>query len=341
LQTDPSAEPKVVDEIANLTLSGSTSSTILRLALPPEKNRELYRAVFRKMLETPNAKNLIVAEMLVAFDRVEEVVGRDQRPSLFRALDNMDTASELKGEKWRTIQPSFLDAAKDAKSKQVSLVVGTIQSGLSALSQEQWADVLNTEGNELALLFKLMKLKELRSLGPMFFDAIRSYGQRMVDGIIHPSKFLSEWHELPHQLSHAQRSPFYKSLRDQLLSKAPKPEIIVRVFRAFGEAFGANGDFADRRGDVIRAIIEPLMADSHENSLNCLEEYGGAFKQTVRRASKEDRQFLTDRLSALFSSAEEPRKSKLKDLGLVLEIELNDIPKIDDAEEGSKPADGT
>ena len=157
----------------------------------------------------------------------------------------------------------------------------------------------------MALVFTLIRIGELKLFGPMFFDALRSYGERMVDGVNHPSKFLSNWHELPHQLSYSQRAPFYKSLRDQLLSKVPRPEIIVKVFEAFGEPFAKNADFVDRKGDVIRSIIEPLMADNHDNSFASLEEFSDAFKQTIRRASEEDRQFLSDRLSALFLSADE------------------------------------
>jgi hypothetical protein len=253
----------------------------------------------------------------------------------------MNISSELADEKWKTIQPSFLDAAKEARSKQFSNVVQVIRSGLTALSQEQWAAVLNAEGDELALLFKLIKLKELKALGPMFFDAIRSYGERMVDGTNRPSTFLSEWHELPHQLSHAQRSPFYKSLRDQLVSKVPKPEIIVRVFRAFGGPFAENADFADRRADVIRTIIEPLLSDNNDNSLACLEQYGGAFKQTIRRADKEDRQFLTDRLAALALNAAEPRKSRLRSLCAIMDIQISELPRNDEPQGDGKPAEPT
>jgi hypothetical protein len=337
LLSDPSMDQAVVDEIANLALKWGSSARILRLALPADTNRELYRAVFRRMLESPSERTLIVTQMLTTFDRVEEVVGKDLRSNLFNALDNMNIASELTEEKWKTVQPSFLDAAKEARSKQLPAVVQAIRSGLVALSQEQWAAVLNAEGNELALVFKLMKLRELKSLGPMFFDVMRSYGERMVDGTNHPSRFLSEWYELPHQLSHAQRQPFYKSLRDQLVRKVPKPDIIVRVFQAFGEPFAENAAFEDRGGDVIRTIIEPLLADSHDISLVCLEEYSGVFKQTIRRASKEDRQFMTDRLSALSLNADEPRKSRLRGLGVMLDIEISEPSKGDELQEGGKP----
>ena len=78
------------------------------------------------MLASPGAKNLIVTEMLTSFDRVEEAVGKELRPNLFGALDNMDISAELTDEKWKTIQPSFLDAAKEARSKQLPEVVQAI-----------------------------------------------------------------------------------------------------------------------------------------------------------------------------------------------------------------------
>jgi hypothetical protein len=285
------------------------------------KGSELFRSVFQQLIESDRITALVVSDVFTKFDRLSEILSEEMKIKLLRKYDEFKIVDELSGDKWNTIQPSFLVASKQLKTKHYETAVEAIRAGLTALSREQWTEALNTENNALHLLFALIELGEAKPLETAFFDALRAHAQGVIDGAVLPTRFAESWHKLPLLLSVSHRPQFYRSVRDQLVNKMPTSNIIVQTLKLLGTEFTANADLP-RKADVIRTIIEPLVAAASDDSLNCLEAHSSAFAQTIKAAPQPDRQFLADRFGTVVSNSSAEQREKIERVAHAIGIDL-------------------
>jgi hypothetical protein len=169
LQTEPK-DPDLIDRLARLTIADHRFSHILKAALPVEENREIYRAILRKMVELGTYNRLAPTDILVSIPRVGEILGIEKCDKLLRYFDTWEIDKHIDESKWKSIAPDFLRFNKPLGTKHYSRVVAAIIHGITGMDQENWITTLNSEDNILALLFCIIELGETLETGPRAFS---------------------------------------------------------------------------------------------------------------------------------------------------------------------------
>lgn len=326
IQAKPENDNEILEGIARIAVQEGRFWHFLRLSLPADKNRNIYRSLLKPLVLNDGVNRLVVSDVLTKYDRISEILGNDLEKMFLERFDAFEIDEEISGEKWTAIQPQFLIASKPLRTDHFRTGIRAVQNGLSRLTTQEWIEALEKESNALRLLFTLIELDEAKTFDTSFYDALRTHAHKVIDGEIVPKRYFASWHALPQRLSSSSQRNFYKDLRDQLVNKAADADTIVRTLTLFGTEFTEKGDFSQRH-DVVRTIIEPLVADAKETSLSTLEEHSGSFARTIRKAAVPDRQFLVDRFVTVLAGSDAERKLRLEGLLDSLDIE---IPKVEE-----------
>jgi KAP family P-loop domain len=325
LQSEPSVAVPIVQAFASEALRRDLFDFILNLALPGDKNREFFRASIRMMIENLTSSQINPTNLIANFIDVEKILGAELSSRIIILLDEIDIASVYGAEKWKSLPMIFVASSQSLATRKSSDLTSAINRGLNAMSRDSWLDALRGETSELAFLIQLWQTDKLSIATTSFFDALSAHSKELVDGGKVPARFASEWSLLPKVLSEPQRSPFYKGLRDLLLESARSVDILVRLTTLFGSNFLARANLPERDEEVIRKILDPLLAAATDGAFGCIESNAESFRKVVDGASTSDREFILERIQALLLGPDESGKQRAQRiadlLGLVGDLE--------------------
>jgi hypothetical protein len=325
LQSEPSVVVPIVQAFASEALRRGLFDFIFNLALPADKNREFFRASIRIMVEDLKSNQINPTNLIANFIDVEKMLGAELSSKIIILLDEIDIASVYGAEKWKSLPMTFVTSSQSLATRKSSDLTSAINRGLNAMSRDSWLDALRGETSELAFLIQLWQTDKLSIATTSLFDALSTHSKELVDGGKVPARFASEWFLLPRVLSESQRSPFYKGLRDLLLESARSVDILIRLTTLFGPDFLARANLPERDEEVIRKILDPLLAAATDGAFGCIESNAESFRKVIDGASTSDREFILERIQALLSSPDESGKQRAQRiaglLGLVADLE--------------------
>lgn len=331
LQTSPD-DANLINDMAQHANLTRKFSDILVFSLPTNSDRELYRAILRTMVSLGNYNLIRVKDIITKTSRISEILGDDLSNKFIRRFDEWDISKDVSGDLWRALDEKFLSLSRNLSTRQYNVAVDAIRSGLEAWPAERWAESLKAEDDTIRLLFVLTDAGEALALGVAFNDGLKLHAQYLLDGGKAPIKYVAKWPKLAEVLSSPQRRQFSKWLRDRIIDKSPAAGVLRVVLSVFGPEFIAQADLFAKAEDVVRVMVDPLLADPAVGSLECLELHAAAFSGVLSAAAEEDKQIESKRVSALYEATPEDQRARIQALAatLGLSIELPMTPPGDE-----------
>lgn len=322
-QSNPKDEELLI-ALCDEAISRKSLSTIYDYAIQNGGEREIYRKLFKAMIErNAEGREVILWSSMGSFEKLLPILN-DKAGEYFNGLKSSTIVDELRNGDWKKVQSSFLTEAKKQDWKQLPELFTVLHAKLKALTTDEWIAAIEKEGDELRISLTLLEIGDGAHVGIEFLDALKTSAQKIVDGAKGPKKYRADWYKLPKMLSPAQQSMFYRSLRDQLVEKTPAAVSIRTIFDLYGDYFANGAEFVERDNYVVSKIIEPLLLEKKDENIVCLEKYGASLAEAVQN-SKGDREVLAQRLKGLLVKADEPTSNRLKGLALKLGLSPEDI----------------
>lgn len=313
LLENPNSEPDVISALSNITFDLNGFDQTLDLALPVDKKREVFREMFRRMARRATFDDVNLAQIAWNYPRVAAILGDEGMASFFDVIEKINFDSAIAGDKWKLVRPEFLTALRARKSTKQTDLVRVLQLGLETLTGARWLEVLKSKSNEFNLLAALIESNEIHPLATAFYDGLLGVTAEVVNGAKVIGERVPIWKNLPRVLSESLRPYFYKSVRDELLSKQPKADVIEYLLDLLGVEFLGLAELGERSNNtIIRTLIDPLLASGGEGALRCVEQNVSSFAAVISRADENDVDFVVGRLSELLKGANESKRDQLK-----------------------------
>lgn len=322
LVSDPEAHNALVDTVASDLKPPEDLSWVLMSALNPSGDHELFRSLARHLISATSPEDIPLDTVWAEFSAIEEMLGAGPASTLLDGFELRQLETDLKGDAWKAIQPSFMRAITSRTSDNARQVEHTIKDGLEATVKDQWIAVLADESNELALLFATIDEGSAPSLQLPFHDALQADTEAILGGRHMPTRWANRWHELPSLLPPAAQQSLFKWLRDQLINRFSTAEAVRKALLLFGRTFVEKADFPDRADDTVRAIVEPLVAAGADENFDVILEHANEFSLAVAAASDDQRGLLNARLAEVQTTLESTKKEKLEAVAAALGISL-------------------
>lgn len=330
IQSSPDDE-MLIRELAQHAGDEHRFNHILKSGLSEDGYCEIYRAILRQMVALGTIKILAPLMVLGNMTRISEILEPDFFIQFLEQFGDWNIRDSISGDKWTKIDPQFLVLSHPLSTENYRTAIDNVRSGLAAFTTERWCQSLKEEDNALRLLFTIVDLGEPPELKVMFFDAIKSHTQSLIEGAEMPISFREKWPALTKLLPPARRTQLYKWLRDKLIDKGPTAEFLRQILTLFGTDFSTNADFSAKAEDIIRVVIDPILAEGTVESMACLDAHAQAFAKTLNFASDAEKQGLSDRLTTQYEAGDADMKRKVDSLAIALEL------TIDRAEPPSEP----
>lgn len=321
IQSSPN-DTALIDKLANLAIEQHHFPEILVAGLPQDDKLEIHRAVFRRMVEIGTYSNLVPLDVIKNTSRIEEILGESLAKAFLKYFANWDITEKLKENNWLSIDPRFISLSRALAPGHYEESIGAIKSGLLAFSVDQWKNSIASEDQALRLLFCMADVAGPFELNAAFFDALKAHSSTLFEGGQQPTALRQEWPVLSSFLLPAHRNQFFKWLRDRIIDKSPSASLLGQLLELFGQSFSVNADFPERSEDIIRTIVDPLLADGSSDSLPTLEAHAQAIAKTLEVATDEDRQAAAERLNTVYSNSAPDEKSRLEALAAKLGLRI-------------------
>lgn len=306
--------------MTEITLSLGGFSQVLKLSLPVGNETEVFRYMLRKMLHLASPQDIRFITIAQNFSRISEIIGDTDTELLAKLVVNAEIGDLSQDGNWTTIQPPFLLWIERHDNGKLDETVKAIQGVFESLSRDQWQDILKREGSELDLLFAMIETGRISALGAPYYDALLASAVDFIGGAKRPARFGNRWAKLPVALSEAQSSFFYQRLGDELLTRAPKLEVLNGILNLYGEALLRKSDFQTRESAAIRIILDPLLASKNDDAVDAVTTNAPSFASLISRADPSDAEFLATRFLDILKNGDESTREKYSRLAEILGI---------------------
>ncbi len=297
---------------------------LLSLALPGAPENEIYRVTFKQVVDDQAYSALDPQQVVANFGRIEEILGPELTNKFATNFAEWDIDDNLKSADWVHISPRYLSVAHELHTSHDAALVGGLKSNLASIKSEDWLKILRSEADPIGMLFELIQIGERPILDTALFDALKEYTELAINSAAAPSaKYVANWPVLPQLLKNPWKDNFYIWLRDRLVQRSLGSDVLLRVLGLYGRSFAAEAQLSGRRKEVIRDILEPMLATGGVGGLAWLRENSNSLKSLLVNAETEDREILAKRMVELRSAAQSgTQTSDVSELAVVLGIEL-------------------
>ena len=321
-QAAPDDERLLVESVAQSLKPKEVLDWLLDLALDDNKDYQLFRVLARKLLLTAAPDELPLRKLWSRYSRLEQILDQAQIADLLAKIDVRKIDADLEGDGWKAVEPSFLRAIVQRKSSNARTIEEAIRQGLLAMTKDNWTAVLAGEANEVLLLLATVDLGLVPPLQLQFRDALQADTEAILEGRALPKNFGVQWQKLASILPAGSQESLFKWLRDQLINRFSNSEAIRKALALFGLLFVEKAEFAERGEDVVRTIVEPMIAGGARENLQAILDHSDGFRAAVNAASNDQRELLKARFIEVRANAEEGRSAEVQAVADALGISL-------------------
>lgn len=327
--------PELVGMIDTELLDFDTEDNLeefVKLATDTPDTLALCRSIISLRVREERIGALFIDKAVTQLPQYLKCIDKDLHDEFIRQIVTYDTFWDvvvplpLDSNLTRILQVLVSEEGGDRRKAQEVLT-----EKLKALSAEQWAPVITSGAVPFAAVKALgVNPDDSEHLGTPLYDALKSAIPQLLTSKDAPMR--ERWFELLKLTNSSARITLLKYARDQIVHGGAVVSLAA-LLRAGGSTFLEDADFASVADAAVRYVTLPLLNDA--DGFAWLMENSTSLSVWVARCEPATRDVLVERLSELWTAADEAGRARYQELEVAWslpELPIRAAPKDDGAQ---------